>query len=129
MKNKRLLASVFSLMAVVSLSACSVKPTPRPVQKTATGQVIAKKTDGKQCVDNFELLKKLNYDSFLKFRNEFDVVNHSYDYYKSNEVLMENDPREQMTLTLNDKLNMICDRVKSETFNEIRKKMKTVSTI
>jgi hypothetical protein len=42
---------------------------------------------------------------------------------------MEADPKELITMTLNDKLNMICERVKSQTFVEIRKKMQTVSKI
>ncbi|MDA8481313.1 hypothetical protein NNO04_21900 [Citrobacter sp. Awk 4] len=127
--NLRLPRALCIVCVSVLLAACATKSTQPPVQKAIAGKVSTQKTDGKQCVDNFDLLKKLNYDAFLKYRQQFDVINQSYDYYKTNDVLMENDPKEQMTLTLNDKLNMICERVKSQTYNEIRKKMKSVSKI
>lgn len=111
--------------ALSFLSGCSEKRSPA----SQAGSAIAAKADGKQCVDNFDLLRKLNYDAFNQYKAQFDEVNRNYDYYRSNQVLMESDPKEIITITLNDKLNMICDRVKSQTFVEIRKKMQAVSKI
>ncbi|MTH47039.1 hypothetical protein GJV78_12385 [Escherichia alba] len=87
------------------------------------------KTESRQCTDNFDLLKKLNPTAFSIYRSQFDSINASYSYYSENEDLMEKDPKEVMTLTLNDKLNLICDRVKSQTFIEIRNRMNTISKI
>lgn len=127
--NKAVLTLVLSSLLV----ACST-PAPKPNEVKAeisptNAQIKAEKAEGKQCVDNFDLLKKLNYDAFTLYRKQFDNINASHNYYRDNEILMEHDPKELITLTLNDKLNMICDRVKSQTFVEIRKKMVAISKI
>jgi len=113
--------------AASMLTACS--PNNKKGSTIANSSVLKNKTESKQCVDNFDLLRKLNYDVFTTYKTQFDQINNNYDYYRVNQNLMEADPKELITMTLNDKLNMICERVKSQTFVEIRKKMQTVSKI
>lgn len=127
--------SVFLVAATLALSGCTVpqkanKKNMVSTQSTAAiqGTVIAK-TESGQCTDNFDLLKKLNPHAFAEYRAQFDRINASYSYYRDNQGLMEKDPKEVMTLTLNDKLNLICDRVKSQTFIEIRNRMGAISKI
>ena len=119
-------AAVF-LCAASMLTACSTNN--KKAGPIANSTVLKNKTESKQCVDNFDLLRKLNYDAFNVYKAQFDQINLNYDYFKGNQSLMEADPKELITITLNDKLNMICERVKSQTFVEIRKKMQTVSKI
>ncbi|WP_067708971.1 MULTISPECIES: hypothetical protein [unclassified Erwinia] len=125
--------ALFVLLTSVLVTSCSsveTKPNTVKAELSPTNKVIkAEKIEGRQCVDNFDLLKSLNYEAFTMYRKQFDAINASHSYYKKNENLLEQDPRELMTLTLNDKLNLICDRVKSQTFVEIRKKMLAVSKI
>ncbi|MEX3019198.1 hypothetical protein AB4K05_06330 [Kluyvera sp. STS39-E] len=116
------------LCVIPLLSACSTLQAKKE-STPANSSALAAKAEGKQCVDNFDLLRKLNYDAFNLYKTQFDEINRNYDYYKNNQLLMENDPKELITFTLNDKLNMICERVKSQTFVEIRKKMQAVSKI
>ncbi|KGT94730.1 hypothetical protein NG99_08490 [Erwinia typographi] len=97
--------------------------------KKTGDSLVEQKTEGKRCVDNFDMLKGLNYDAFNQYRAQFDKINNSHAYFKSHEGLMEQDPKELMTLTLNDKLNMVCEQVKSQAFLEIQKKMKVISQI
>ncbi|WP_331287755.1 hypothetical protein [Citrobacter werkmanii] len=95
----------------------------------AAAQGVVVKSESQQCTENFELLKKLDAPSFEIYRAQFDRINKQYTYYRENEKFMENDPKEVMTITLNDKLNMVCDRVKSQTYIEIRSRMKSISKI
>lgn len=127
-KRKVLILIMSSLLA--ACSATGNKPSSVKADISPTNEKLkTEKAESKQCVDNFDLLKSLNYQAFTMYREQFDKITSSHNYYKENEVMMEHDPRELITLTLNDKLNMICDRVKSQTFVEIRKKMVAVSKI
>jgi hypothetical protein len=110
------------------ISACSTLQAKKD-PATANSSALSTKAEGKQCVDNFDLLRKLNYDAFNLYKAQFDEINKNYDYYKNNQLLMESDPKELIAFTLNDKLTMVCERVKSQTFVEIRKKMQAVSKI
>ncbi len=126
MKSSQLLSLV---LLSFTLCACSSSPGQKSVPKKTGDSLVEQKTEGKKCVDNFDMLKGLNYDAFNQYRAQFDKINNSHAYFKSHEGLMEQDPKELMTLTLNDKLNMVCERVKSQAFLEIQKKMKVISQI
>lgn len=121
----------FVSLALLSLTlcACSSPQGKNGTVKKTGDSLVQQKTDGKKCVDNFDMLKGLNYEAFNQYRLQFDKINNSHAYFKSHEGLMEQDPKELMTLTLNDKLNMVCERVKSQAFLEIQKKMKSISQI
>lgn len=130
--NNSILLSLSVIFFAVTLSSCTVSPKKtaknNPSSAAVQGAVIAK-NESRQCTDNFALLKELNPKAFAEYRAQFDRINASYGYYLENQPLMEKDPKEVMTLTLNDKLNLICDRVKSQTFIEIRERMATISKI
>ncbi|WOR25851.1 hypothetical protein R2X23_03885 [Citrobacter braakii] len=113
------------------ISGCTsvAKKEIKTVSSLSSSVQGAAKSDSRQCVDNFDLLKKLNPKSFSDYRMQFDKINNQYAYYRNNEKLMESDPKEIMAITLNDKLNMVCDRVKSQTYIEIRSRMKVISKI
>ncbi|WP_230979213.1 hypothetical protein [Intestinirhabdus alba] len=131
-KKTALLPAILIAVAV-SLSGCNATSAKKKVRNTPSPAAVqgatAAKTESRQCTDNFDLLKKLNPTAFTLYRSQFDAINASYSYYNENRELMEKDPQEVMTLTLNDKLNLICDRVKSQTFIEIRNRMNTISKI
>jgi hypothetical protein len=124
---------VILIAAVISAAGCTAsagkKTAAKKAPPVAAQRVAVAKTESRQCTDNFDLLKRLNPTAFTLYRSQFDAINASYSYYHENQALLEKDPREIMTLTLNDKLNLICDRVKSQTFTEIRNRMVTISKI
>lgn len=128
MKSSQLLSLTLVLISF-TLCSCSSSPGKKSGTKKTGDSLVEQKTEGRKCVDNFDMLKGLNYDAFNQYRAQFDKINASHAYFKSHESLMEHDPKELMTLTLNDKLNMVCERVKSQTFVEIQKKMKAISQI
>lgn len=113
------------------ISGCTsvVKKETKAVSSFSSSFQEGAKSDSRQCVDNFDLLKKLNPKAFSNYRMQFDKINNQYDYYRNNEKLMESDPKETMVITLNDKLSMVCDRLKSQTYIEIRSRMKVLSKI
>lgn len=129
-KTHLVIISVISSLLIGCNSVGKTRPSSVSlVSSQGQKSSISAKSDGRQCVDNFDLLKQLNMSAYSGYKAQFDSVNRQYAYYKANEELMEKDPKEVMVITLNDKLNMICDRVKSQTFVEIRNRMLQVSKI
>ncbi|WP_339057691.1 hypothetical protein [Candidatus Regiella endosymbiont of Tuberolachnus salignus] len=128
--------SVLALVTLITLSGCAPKAnkvvqplSPSSAAVEGDKGTTAPKTDSSQCMDNFTLLQKLNPSAYSKYNAQFDKIRNSYSYYQKHRDLLEKDPAELMSLTLKDKLNLICERVKSQTFIELSQRMKVISTI
>ncbi|WP_050749352.1 hypothetical protein [Candidatus Regiella insecticola] len=116
--------AVLVLVTLTTLPGCAPRAnkTVQPLPTTET-------SSSNQCMNNFTLLQKLNPSAYTKYQAQFNKINDSYHYYQKNRGLLEKDPSELIELNLNDKLNMICERVKSQTFIEHQQRMKVISTI
>lgn len=117
--------SVLALVTMTILPGCAPKANKtvqpsRPTTETGSSN---------QCMNNFILLRKLNSSAYTKYKAQFGKIDESYNYYQKNRALLEKDPAELIELNLNDKLNMICERVKSQSFIEHQQRMKVISTI
>lgn len=128
--------SVLALVTLITLSGCAPKANKivQPLSPSSTAvegdkDTTAPKTDSSQCQDNFTLLEKLNPSAHAKYQDQFKKIHNSYSYYQKHRDLLESDPAELMNLTLKDKLNLICERVKSQTFIELSQRMKVISAI
>ncbi|GJL36972.1 hypothetical protein TUM17576_37920 [Enterobacter hormaechei] len=70
----------------------------------------------------FTALKSLDNASFKKFQHQFSVINNNYAIYKKNQALIEGDSAEIIKLELNDKVDIVCARVRSAVFANMSKR-------
>lgn len=98
------------------LVGCSGTKTPEPLPLTLGKQ---KET---QCYQMFTALKLLDNASFKKFQHQFSVINNNYAIYKKNQSFIEGNSAEIIKLELNDKVDVVCARVRSAVFANMSKR-------
>ncbi|MDA5523147.1 hypothetical protein [Yersinia kristensenii] len=118
--------AIVILMASVVLGGCSTKAKVDSEQQTAA---IIKKSTNDQCVNNFSMVKKLNANEFGVFRGQFDKINDMYAFLEQNRNILDNDPKQLISLELDSKLKMVCARVRNTAFNEVQSKVNYLSRI
>ncbi|QHB32692.1 hypothetical protein F0T03_11250 [Yersinia canariae] len=114
------------LVASAVLGGCSTKAKVDSEQQTAA---IIKKSTNDQCVNNFSMVKKLNENEFGVFRGQFDKINDMYAFLEQNRNILDNDPKQLISLELDSKLKMVCARVRNTAFNEVQNKVNYLSRI
>lgn len=114
------------LMLSTALMGCTTKAKTESEQQTAA---IIKKSINDQCVNNFSMVKKLNANDFAVFRGQFDKINDMYAFLEQNRNILDNDPKQLISLELDSKLKMVCARVRNTAFNEVQNKVNYLSRI
>lgn len=92
------------------LAGCSGKKSSEPLPSTLGKQ------QGVQCYQMFTALKSLDNASFKKYQQQFSVINNNYAIYKKNQTLIDGNSAEIIKLELNDKVDIVCARVRSAVF-------------
>ena len=122
MKN----VAITVLMLSTVLMGCTTKAKTESEQQTAA---IIKKSTNDQCVNNFSMVKKLNANDFTVFRGQFDKINDMYSFLEQNRNILDEDPKQLISLELDSKLKMVCARVRNTAFNEVQNKVNYLSRI
>ncbi|MFW5402783.1 hypothetical protein V2A85_24400 [Yersinia sp. 1252 StPb PI] len=118
--------AIVILMVSTFLGGCATKDKTESEKKTAT---IIKNNTSNQCVNDFSVLKKLNTDEFGVFRGQFEQINHMYAFLDQNRNILDDDPKQLISLELNSKLKMVCARVRHTTFNEVQRKVNVIAKL
>ncbi|MFA3760587.1 hypothetical protein [Yersinia sp. 2466 StPb PI] len=118
--------AIVILMASTFLGGCATKEKTESEKQTAT---IIKNNTSNQCVNDFSVLKKLNTDEFGVFRGQFEQINHMYAFLDQNRNILDDDPKQLISLELNSKLKMVCARVRHTTFNEVQRKVNVIAKL
>lgn len=118
--------AIVILMASAVLGGCSTKAKVDSEQQTAA---IIKKSTNDQCVNDFSMVKKMNANEFSVFRGQFDKINDMYAFLEQNRNILDNDPKQLISLELDSKLKMVCARVRNTAFNEVQNKVNHLSRI
>ncbi len=113
-------------MVSTVLGGCSTKAKTESEKQTAA---IIKKSTNDQCVNNFAVIKKLNANEFGVFRGQFEQINGMYSFLEQNRNILDNDPKQLISLELDSKLKMVCARVRNTAFNEVQAKVNHLSMI
>lgn len=92
------------------LAGCSGKKSPELLPAALEKQQDA------QCYQMFTALKSLDNASFKKYQQQFSVINNNYAIYKKNQSLIDGNSAEIIKLELNDKVDIVCARVRSAVF-------------
>ncbi|PHZ21679.1 hypothetical protein [Yersinia massiliensis] len=119
-------AAMAVLLASTVLAGCSTTAKVDAEKQTAA---IIKKSANDQCVNNFAMVKKLNANEFGVFRGQFDQINGMYAFLEQNRNILDDDPKQLISLELDSKLKMVCARVRNTAFNEVQQKVNYLSRI
>ncbi|CNH41490.1 Uncharacterised protein [Yersinia kristensenii] len=118
--------AIVTLMASAVLGGFSTKAKVDSEQQTAP---LLKKSTNDQCINNFSMVKKLNANEFGVFRGQFDKINDMYAFLEQNRNILDDDPKQLISLELDSKLKMVCARVRNTAFNEVQSKVNYLSRI
>lgn len=77
---------------------------------------------GRECINNFTILQKVDSEQFAVYRKQFDAINKTYEFYSQNAAIMDKDQKQLITMESNSKLNLICARVKNAAYAGVEKK-------
>lgn len=105
-----------TLCIVLLLSGCTKSTFSRTTPGTQ------QKPGEQQCYQMFSALKTLDNASFKRFQQQFSIINHNYEVYKKNQALIDNDSAEIIKLELNEKVDVVCARVRSAVFASMAKR-------
>lgn len=92
------------------LVGCSGKKSSPPLTST-----LGKQSEV-QCYQMFTALKSLDNASFKKYQQQFSIINNNYAIYKKNQSLIDGNSSEIIRLELNNKVDIVCARVRSAVF-------------
>lgn len=104
------------IMCTCLLAGCA---KPRQV---GTAQVAQEKKKELQCYQMFTALKSLDNPTFKKYQQQFSVINNNYEVYKKNQSLIDGNSAEIIRLELNNKVDVVCARVRSAVFTSMAKR-------
>ena len=98
------------------LTGCTTSKSP------IIGQNIQNKQKEQQCFQMFSALKTLDNKTFKLYQHQFSVINENYEIYKKNQSLIDGNSAEIMRIELNNKVDVVCARVRSAMFSSMSKR-------
>ncbi|SCC30173.1 hypothetical protein GA0061071_11236 [Kosakonia oryzendophytica] len=110
------LSLVLCLSMCLSLTAC-VKSKPPAVVQDAP-----QKQQAQKCYDLLTALKGLDNATFQIYQQQFSTINKSYEVYKRNEKNIDKNSAEIMKLEIDNKINVVCSRVRSAVFTDMSRR-------
>lgn len=75
-----------------------------------------------QCYQMFTALQSLDKATFKTYQQQFSIINTNYEIYKKNQSLIDTNSAEIIGLELNNKIDVVCARVRSAVFASMAKR-------
>ncbi|TKV10296.1 hypothetical protein FDX19_11555 [Citrobacter sp. wls619] len=91
------------------MSGCAKKNIPDVVKNPPQGQV--------SCYQSITTLKVLDKKSFDVYKKQFDKINELYVVYNKQKSQLDSESAEIIKLEVNNKLMVVCSRVRNAVFN------------
>lgn len=137
---------VFSITAVLMLSACSSYNTGKPQVKgtmakepTLTEKYISSRntlvpvnavaSSNNVCVDNFNFLRQSGAEKYQTYSKDYVKIGSGYTFLNTNKNIMGSDAKTVYTMQLDMKLEMLCNKVDYAGFQVIKEKIKSLHNI
>ncbi|YCH50907.1 hypothetical protein M1D91_18060 [Enterobacter sp. SA197] len=89
---------------------------PKPASTTLAQQEKQKEL---QCYQMFTALKTLDHATFRRYQQQFSIINSNYEVYKKNQAFIKGDAAEIISMELNNKVDLVCARVRSAVFTSM----------
>lgn len=81
------------------------------------------------CINEFKALKNIDPASYEIYQQQFSKVNQAYEVYRTNSLNVNKDSKEILGMQLNNKLKLICARVKDASFKNMEKRSQEINSL
>ncbi|MDF2625741.1 MAG: hypothetical protein K0S62_3512 [Kosakonia cowanii] len=94
----------------LTLTGCVKSKAPALVQDAP------QKQETQQCYELLTALQGLDKRAFETYKQQFTTLNQSYEVYKKNQPIIDNNSAEIMKTEIDNKIEVVCSRVRSAVF-------------
>ena len=123
MRRSQLYLLCVSLLLPFALTGC-VKSTVPSVVKDSP-----QKQQAQQCYEWLTALKVLDKSSFQIYTQQFKTINNSYEVYKKNQPIIDKNAAEIMKTEIDNKVEVVCSRVRSAVFANMSSRANTLKQL
>jgi hypothetical protein len=117
----RNIARSLILFSFLTLMGCA---TP----KTGIKGSVANASE-QSCVNEFKALKNIDPTSYDIYQQQFSKVNQAYEVYRTNSPNINKDSKDILGMELNNKIKLICARVKDASFKNMEKRSQEINKL
>lgn len=123
MRRSQLYLLCVSLLLSFALTGC-VKSTVPSVVKDSP-----QKQQAQQCYEWLTALKGLDKSAFQIYTQQFKTINNSYEVYKKNQPIIDKNAAEIMKTEIDNKVEVVCSRVRSAVFANMSSRANTLKQL
>ncbi|WP_240528452.1 hypothetical protein [Kosakonia sacchari] len=123
MRRSQLYLLCVSLLLPFALTGC-VKSTVPSVVKDSP-----QKQQAQQCYEWLTALKGLDKSAFQTYTQQFKTINNSYEVYKKNQPIIDKNAAEIMKTEIDNKVEVVCSRVRSAVFANMSSRANTLKQL
>ncbi|RCW98092.1 MULTISPECIES: hypothetical protein [Kosakonia] len=123
MRRSQLYLLCVSLLLPFALTGC-VKSTVPSVVKDSP-----QKQQAQQCYEWLTALKGLDKSAFQIYTQQFKTINNSYEVYKKNQPIIDKNAAEIMKTEIDNKVEVVCSRVRSAVFANMSSRANTLKQL
>ncbi|MCZ3383736.1 MULTISPECIES: hypothetical protein [Enterobacteriaceae] len=123
MRRSQLYLLCVSLLLSFALTGC-VKSTVPSVVKDSP-----QKQQAQQCYEWLTALKGLDKSAFQTYTQQFKTINNSYEVYKKNQPIIDKNAAEIMKTEIDNKVEVVCSRVRSAVFANMSSRANTLKQL
>ncbi|MEN0584862.1 MULTISPECIES: hypothetical protein [unclassified Kosakonia] len=123
MRRSQLYLLCVSLLLPFALTGC-VKSTVPSVVKDSP-----QKQQAQQCYEWLTALKGLDKSAFQTYTQQFKTINNSYEVYKRNQPIIDKNAAEIMKTEIDNKVEVVCSRVRSAVFANMSSRANTLKQL
>lgn len=117
------IARLFVILPLLTLMGCTA---PKSELKDKASTVL---TSEQSCINEFKALRNIDPVAYNVYQAQFSTLNATYDVYRKNEAQINKDSKEILGIELNNKLKLICARVKGASFKSMEKRSVEINNL
>ncbi|WLI76394.1 hypothetical protein Q5705_17685 [Kosakonia sp. H02] len=87
------------------------------------------KQQTQQCYELLTALKGLDNSAFETYKQQFSTINQSYEVYKKNQPIIDNNSAEIMKTEIDNKIEVVCSRVRSAVFTNMSRRANSLKQL
>ncbi|AGN85399.1 hypothetical protein BK797_17405 [Kosakonia sacchari] len=87
------------------------------------------KQQAQQCYEWLTALKGLDKSAFQTYTQQFKTINNSYEVYKKNQPIIDKNAAEIMKTEIDNKVEVVCSRVRSAVFANMSSRANTLKQL
>ncbi|WP_342323850.1 hypothetical protein AAEY27_05235 [Kosakonia sp. BYX6] len=112
-----------SIFLPLTLAGCVKSTVPTVVQDAP------QKQQTQQCYELLTALKGLDNSAYETYKQQFNTINQTYEVYKKNQPIIDNNSSEIMKSEIDNKIEVVCSRVRSAVFTDMSRRANTLKQL